>query len=63
MDNFRASYFAGALMINRNQVKEELKDYKKWVEYESKITNSPTMDQTIPRLPRSIRSSLPKAKM
>ena len=26
MDNFRASYFAGALMINRNQVKEELKD-------------------------------------
>ena len=26
MDNFRASYFAGALMINRNQVKEELKE-------------------------------------
>ena len=25
MDNFRASYFAGALMLNRNQVKEELK--------------------------------------
>ena len=26
MDNFRASYFAGALMINRNQVKKELKE-------------------------------------
>ena len=26
MDNFRASYFASALMINRNQVKEELKE-------------------------------------
>ena len=26
MDNFRASYLAGALMINRNQVKEELKE-------------------------------------
>ena len=26
MDNFRASYIAGALMINRNQVKEELNE-------------------------------------
>ena len=26
MDNFRASCFTGALMINRNQVKKELKE-------------------------------------
>ncbi len=26
MDNFRSSYFAGALMINRNQVREKLKE-------------------------------------
>lgn len=26
MDNFRASYFAGVLIINRNQVNEDLKD-------------------------------------
>ena len=26
MDNFRASYFTGTLMINRNQVKKELKE-------------------------------------